>query len=236
MQSANDTLYCRYGAYALKANYQLNLFLGQVAVVGLLALGLGISAILPKPDLVIVTVPPTGDGDRIHEQPPIKIVPRPPAGGSPRHIEHGVIPVPVADSTLDDVLVPTQDDLRLLVGVDTSISTLDSGDILDSAPESIPPPDSLIIVEKWPELISECKPNYPELARSAGVEGNVWIKALVNANGDVDSAFVARSSGVEALDLAAAKAALRRKYSPGIQNGHPTRVWVAYIVKFSLDR
>lgn len=56
-----------------------------------------------------------------------------------------------------------------------------------------------------------CKPKYPERARRQGQEGRVVVRVVADANGNVTSAQVARSSGNSALDEAALKQARRAK-------------------------
>jgi protein TonB len=84
-------------------------------------------------------------------------------------------------------------------------------------------------------MIHEENPDYPRLAKQAGITGTVWIKALVDEQGDVLKAIVAKSSGTVSLDESAIDAAYKNKFKPGIQNGRPVKVWVTYPVEYTLE-
>lgn len=101
--------------------------------------------------------------------------------------------------------------------------------------EYLPDPDEFVAVEVYPEMIYMETPEYPRLAEEAGLEGIVWIKALLDKNGDVRDARVGKSSGTASLDQAAVDAAYKCKFKPGIQNGKPVACWVTYKVEFVLD-
>ena len=100
----------------------------------------------------------------------------------------------------------------------------------------IPTIDEFVPVEIMPEMIYEVHPEYPRLARQAGLSGRVWIKALVGIDGRVKEAVVAKSSGKPALDKAALQVAYLNLFSPGIQDGRPVAVWIAYKVDYMLSK
>lgn len=68
-----------------------------------------------------------------------------------------------------------------------------------------------------PVKITEVLPEYPEIARSAGVEGTVTIAATVDAKGTIEKARVVRS--VPLLDAAALDAVKQWTYKPSMLNG-----------------
>ncbi len=91
-----------------------------------------------------------------------------------------------------------------------------------------------IEVYKAPELISQLKPAYPELAKLAGIEGKVFLKLLIDENGNVAKAKVEK--GVkDMLDEAALSAAKTAKFSPALLNDKPVKVWVFLPIAFKLD-
>ncbi len=67
------------------------------------------------------------------------------------------------------------------------------------------------------------------------MQGIVWIKALVDKQGEVRKAMVDKSSGHQLLDDAALKAAYLNEYKPATQKDKPVAVWVKYQVNFELD-
>ncbi len=90
-------------------------------------------------------------------------------------------------------------------------------------------------VEVRPEQISVPKPEYPDMARNAGIEGTVVVEALVDVDGSVADARVLRSSGNQSLDQAAIAAARRATFRPARQRDRAVRVWVSIPYRFSLQ-
>jgi TonB family protein len=90
------------------------------------------------------------------------------------------------------------------------------------------------VYEKKPKPLSIPAPKYPELARRAGIEGDVIIKVLVNIDGSILDAIIFLSSGFEELDNAALEASMKAKFEPAAQFGRPVKVWVSIPVKFKL--
>ena len=101
------------------------------------------------------------------------------------------------------------------------------------AVELDPLPGAFVYTDQLPARASVVAPEYPDLAREAGVEGTVMLWALVDLDGSVKAVQVIRS--VPLLDAAASAALLRWRFTPALANGHPVRVWVAVPVKFSLQ-
>jgi protein TonB len=105
-------------------------------------------------------------------------------------------------------------------------------DILD---DILPQPDEFVAFDEEPQLLVAPEPVYPEMAKKAGVTGIVWIKVLVDTDGNVRDAIIVKESGVNAgFEEAALDAAWDRKYRPAMQNNQPVAVWVAYKVRFTL--
>ena len=77
------------------------------------------------------------------------------------------------------------------------------------------------------------KPEYPAIARQAGIEGKVVLKLLVDLDGKVLDAKVLVSPH-QSLSEAAIKAAKSSQFSPALQRDKPVRVWVAQPFDFKL--
>lgn len=107
--------------------------------------------------------------------------------------------------------------------------------IEEGAPCLSTDPSVFVPVEIYPEMIYAHTPDYPRVAKQAGITGEVWVKSLLDASGLVVKAMVAKSSGSMALDMAAVQAAYGCKFKPGIQGGKPVHCWVSYKVDFVLD-
>lgn len=89
-------------------------------------------------------------------------------------------------------------------------------------------------VDVKPKPVYAPKPEYPEEARSAEMEGMVVIEVLVNTDGYVARARVAESSGYKVLDKAAKEAARDWEFTPAEKDGELVRVWVDIPFNFSL--
>lgn len=238
-----------YGAMELKLYYQRNMLIGNLFVVLMVIVifatlyiyslfGPESVEIEPKKRVVVETaldIPPPES---------IEIEWDDPIGGLREKLAEwrGGNLVPVDDDLFipDDYVIPTRDQRRDLV--DWGNNTGIGGDtvVIEFKPPSLPEyPDinEFVPYQHLPEMIYEAVPDYPRLARQAGMEASVWIKALVDKNGIVIKAVVFKSSGSKAgFDEAAVAAALKCKYKPAVQNGYPVPAWVTYKVEFILNK
>ena len=100
-------------------------------------------------------------------------------------------------------------------------------------------PTFFIAVEEMPEPIGgvlgiQKRIEYPEIAKRAGVQGKVYIKAYVDEKGDVKNAEVLKGIGA-GCDEAAVKAVMQTKFKPGKQRGKPVKVQVSIPIRFVLS-
>lgn len=91
-------------------------------------------------------------------------------------------------------------------------------------------------VEVKPKPINIPVPNYPEMARTAGIEGQAVVEALVDVDGKVADARILKSAGNTALDQAAVEAAMRSTFTPAKQRDQAVRVWVSIPFRFTLTQ
>jgi protein TonB len=240
----DNAVYSPYGAFELKAKYQRNFLLSTLGTLTFVLLILGISWLIRQlgqqdvvaaEPVIIKTVAELGPPPTVAKKPPQIKVERPdivaPKVG---------IPKPVADEDVldEDVQLATREELAEIVAPDIASEGPGSGDIVVDIQDEdyLPAIDEFVPVEIVAEMIYKEPAEYPRLARQAGLEGTVWVKALVTKDGSVADAVVYKSSGIPSLDEAAVKAALKYKYKPAIQNGRPVAMWVAYPVNFVLDQ
>lgn len=237
-----NALYSPYGAYELKAKYQRNFGIGTLMALGLVVVIVGASWIISSLEgdlptaagaVVIQTVADLGPPPSVAQKPPqIKV--QQPNVAAPKV----GIPKPVADEEVldEDVVIASKEELAEIVAPDISNSGSDQDIVVNiGEDEFLPPPDEFVPVEIYPEMIYQEQPEYPRLAKQAGITGVVWVKALVDKEGNVRDAIVGKSSGTASLDEAAVQAAFKNKFKPGVQNGHPVAVWVTYKVEFELN-
>ncbi len=86
---------------------------------------------------------------------------------------------------------------------------------------------------KWYTVpLSDVTPAYPDIARSARVQGIVIVEAVIGPDGKVEQARVLRSQPL--LDEAALAAVRGWEYTPTLLNGKPTAVIMTVTVQFTL--
>jgi protein TonB len=83
-----------------------------------------------------------------------------------------------------------------------------------------------------PRKIKDVKPLYPLPAMVAQVGGNVFIEAIIGADGKVHNARVVRSIAI--LDEAALDAVRQWEYEPSRRNGVPVPVTMIIVVTFAI--
>ena len=89
-----------------------------------------------------------------------------------------------------------------------------------------------VYVRELPEAITKVAPDYPPVARRAGIDGTVLVHALVGKDGRVLDTRVTKS--IPDLDDAAEAAVRRLVFKPAMTNHKPVAVWIAVPVKFTL--
>lgn len=136
---------------------------------------------------------------------------------------------------------PSDDELEDIEIEDTEI---DMEEVVEAPPPPVEeeeeiPVEFFVAVEQMPEPIGgisaiQKKIVYPEIAKRAGVQGRVYVKAFVDEGGNVQKAEVIKGIGA-GCDEAAIKAVLKTKFKPGKQRGKPVRVQVSIPILFKLN-
>lgn len=142
---------------------------------------------------------------------------------------------------VDDAIAPEAIDVGSGPGAADGMGLGDAArqpwsDGLDANPfplePTVPRADGFVAVEHEPELVFMQAPEYPEIARHAGIEGTVLVRVLVAADGTVRRALVLR--GVTGLDESALAAVATAVFRPARQQGLPVAVWVVVPIQYSL--
>ena len=115
----------------------------------------------------------------------------------------------------------------------------------DTTPPPPPPdepaePDIYFQVDLMPELIGtvrelERKIQYPERARSRGIEGSVIVKFVVDEQGRVVDPYVERGLGF-GCDEEALRVVREARFKPGRQRGRLVKVQQSLTITFRLNR
>ncbi|MEK7823443.1 MAG: energy transducer TonB [Candidatus Eisenbacteria bacterium] len=100
--------------------------------------------------------------------------------------------------------------------------------------DALPAPDVYIYVEHLPVVVRQVVPDYPPIAKDAGVEGVVMVKALVGKHGRVLDTRLVEKFQVPMLNAAALAAARQWVFTPGLANGRPVACWTAIPFRFRL--
>ena len=226
----------------LKKKYQKNMLVGFIAA-GLFVISISALASTwnrgneestasalnnPPPDSIILYPPPpkpTG---------PIFVIPGPP----PAPPEVGKI-IPVEDSLIKEVSeVPTQQQLAASApdAPEFDPDEYASEENIEKVVRSLlPPPDVFVPYDEMPVAINQPSPDYPPLAQRAGIQGVVWLKALIDQQGKVRRVIIEKDSEAHAgFEEAAIDAAYKTTWKPALANGQPVALWVTYKVEFVL--
>jgi len=229
-----------YGAFELKElyprNYSLGLTIAAVFHISIIAVYF-LAIFLQGGDDNI----PFGNKETfvdIIAQPPFTpLVPKAPISTGLANPSKG-IPVPVPESSVSaENTLATQSEMNNDYPVE--ISGTDNGTFRYApgkelpVPENYPTPTDFVPCEKFPEIVVRATPVYPELAIRANLEGKVWVNILVDKQGKVKNAIIAKSNQ-EIFNEAALKAAMQYSFTPALQNNKPVAVWVVIPFKFEL--
>jgi TonB family protein len=87
---------------------------------------------------------------------------------------------------------------------------------------------------KEPRLVSRVMPEYPLVAKQAGIQGDIVVKTTIDQKGNVVNVQVV--SGPAMLRGPALTALRRWKYEPSTLNGQPIEVQMLVTIKFSGNR
>jgi len=105
-----------------------------------------------------------------------------------------------------------------------------------------PPPDQMIdfiAYDEDPEPIGGYKgikkrTKYPDIAREAGIEGMVIVRAFIDDKGIVREMKIQKGIPNTGLDEAAMKAIGRTRFKPAKQRDKPVGVWISIPITFRL--
>ena len=76
---------------------------------------------------------------------------------------------------------------------------------------------------------------YPEIAKEAGIEGQVIVQAFINDKGVVEHALILKGMPGTGLDEAAINAIKKTKFKPAKQRDRDVGVWISIPVTFRLN-
>jgi protein TonB len=146
------------------------------------------------------------------------------------------VPVPVPDADVSpEQTIATQKELSEAPA--PVVGTGGGGGVAvqqDIKIEDEEPPD-FVPVEKLPVPIKIVQPDYPELARRAGLEGTVQVKCWVDKEGKVKKVVLLKADP-EVFAQPAIDAAYKWVFTPAIMNNGPVAVWTSVPFRFRLNK
>jgi periplasmic protein TonB len=226
-------------SYEIKRPYQKNMALAfVVSSLILLALAALSTILYHSQPVIAIGGCPFPYYEELKITPPQVYVPDKPRATTTTSKPLIGIPVPGTEiETENERTIPTAIELARLAP-ETPITELGSGVVINTKnvfESGFPAIDSFIPVDEQPVQITMPEPKYPELARKAGIERKLFVKALIDKDGIVKKALVDKPDSSDiGFEAAAIEAAMQSTWRPAICNGQPLAVWVTYLVVFKL--
>lgn len=104
-----------------------------------------------------------------------------------------------------------------------------------AAPQAPPAPARIELPSSSADYLNNPPPPYPPLSKRLGEQGQVVIRAFIDANGTATRAEVRTSSGYDRLDQAALQTVLKWRYVPGKRAGVAEGMWFNVPIHFVLE-
>ncbi len=148
------------------------------------------------------------------------------------------LPVPVPDFMANpDIDFATPKDLNNIANAKIlQAGTLGPNDSIDIPPPDDDPPQNVFRpIEILPRPVVTPRPQFPEVMRRSGIEGNVYLNVLVTKEGKVKKATLIKTDA-ELFVQPAMDAAMQWVFTPALMNGKPVPVWVAIPFRFRLTQ
>ena len=139
---------------------------------------------------------------------------------------------PTPDFDAKASTIATTDEMAAMLDADASALTRAGDSLVVAADDGTQNAGDYEAVEVQPMLIHLPKPNYPPIARMAGVEGVVLLQLLVGEDGQVKEIRILE--GPEMLQEAAVAAAKQGRFQPAQNQNRPVAAWVQVPMRFSL--
>ncbi|GHM99832.1 cell envelope biogenesis protein TonB [Cytophagales bacterium WSM2-2] len=236
-----------YGAYSIRRTYQENLSKGSLSSF-LFMMGLLVAAqvaMIMKPDIVASILPK----DKTRKLTHVKVIADPPAKREVR-----TTPVKRTDASVKVVTTEVPDQPKVDVVVASFLPTGIEGPG-ESGPEVETPgtSDVPVVTESKPLDFAEVMPEYPggaaalykflkknlrypSIASQRGVEGAVYVRFIVDQNGEITDIEVIKNVDVS-LDKEAARVISKMpNWKPGRQHGSSVSVRMVLPIKFALSK
>lgn len=142
------------------------------------------------------------------------------------------------EEQLQEVIEQVTPDVTISLSTDTiglsTVETIENFTGGGGGSGEIGPP-GFTPAEVFPNCTFMPPPNYPEMARLAGVEGVVTLWVYIDSDGMVQDIQLMNTSGASSLDNAALAAAVNTRWTSARNNGMPVGVWTTLRYNFTLS-
>ncbi|MBU1037261.1 energy transducer TonB [Patescibacteria group bacterium] len=149
-------------------------------------------------------------------------------------------PVAVPDEEdKEEVTIQSQEELQVANTPTEDATPIGVGDVVLVIPEEpeIPSSDIFTPYEVASAPIVNPRPDYPEMAKTAGVKGKVVIKVYVDKKGDVRQwEIIAAKPSNLGFEEEVIKVIRKWKFTPAIQQNNPVGVWIAIPFNFEFKK
>lgn len=96
------------------------------------------------------------------------------------------------------------------------------------------PKRTFIPYDKAPVALAPIRPEYPEIAMEAGIEGTVTVSAFIDKKGNVTVVEILKGIPNTGLNEAALEAVKRSRWKPARQRDKKVGVWMSIPINFKL--
>jgi protein TonB len=146
------------------------------------------------------------------------------------------IVIPPPPEEIERPVLPTELEISEDVSMEETIPTTEFNPF---APPAVPEDGGgdggvFVAFDSPPVPIKKEAPVYPDIARTAGAEGNVMVEVTIDKNGRVIDARVVKSDTIPALEAAAKEAAMKWLFTPAKQREIPVKAKIVIPFEFSL--
>lgn len=142
----------------------------------------------------------------------------------------------IPDVVLPELVISTSIDTAGL-GHAITVQTNYLGPSENPDANAIPDPGTYIPHSVPPVCTFRPVPDYPDMARQAGVEGRVILQVFITASGEPAQVVITQSSGLGSMDRAAEESVRKSNWSPAKRDdGVAVGVWTSVIYNFVLEQ
>jgi len=220
----------------LSGSLPISIAIHVVALLALFVIPLVANVVIPT---VMVTPPDYIRAAPAPPPPAVVTVSQPRASAAPATTESSHVPTVAPDVLMPENTPPTAYTPVPLgttagIGADGALTT--GLTIVAPQPPEPPRPAGPVKVADLPvapRKIADARPIYPDLARSAHVEGLVVMEAVLDPSGHVTQLRLVKS--VPLLDQAAMDAVRQWRYTPSMYYGKPVSVLMTITIRFTLQ-